>query len=88
MSIDLKKRKVEEDVRSRGKNSKIFSPFRIIGNVSNGVPFATGTLGSTFYIVTCVGKTFQIYDANTLHLLFVSEKETPSSIVALSAHFH
>lgn len=69
-------------------SSKIFAPFRVIGNVSNGTPFAVGTLGSTFYIVTSVGKSFQIYDANTLHLLFVSAKETDSEITALAAHFH
>lgn len=69
-------------------SSKIFAPFRVVGNVSNGTPFAVGTLGSTFYIVTSVGKSFQIYDANTLHLLFVSAKETDSEITALAAHFH
>lgn len=69
-------------------SSKIFAPFRVIGNVSNGTPFAVGTLGSTFYIVTSVGKSFQIYDANTLHLLFVSAKETDSEITALATHFH
>lgn len=68
--------------------SRIFAPFRVVGNVSNEVPFAVGTLGSTFYIVTSVGKSFQIYDANTLHLLFVSAKETDSEITALAAHFH
>lgn len=83
---DLKKRKLERAV-SRYE-SRIFSPFRVIGNVSNGVPFAVGTLGTTFYIVTSVGKSFQIYDANNLHLLFVSDKETEQDITCLAAHFH
>lgn len=69
-------------------SSRIFSPFRVVGNVSNGIPFAVGTLGSTFYIVTSVGKSFQIYDASNLHLLFVSEQETERPIVALATHFH
>lgn len=68
--------------------SKIFSPFRALGNVSNEVPFAVGTLGATFYIVTSVGRSFQIYDAATLHLLFVSQSQTQAKISALAAHFH
>jgi U3 small nucleolar RNA-associated protein 21 len=47
-----------------------------------------GTLGSTFYITTSVGCAFQIYDANTLHLLFVTQGELPSEITALAAHYH
>ena len=91
MTVEAAKRP-KVDNRSGTKTnvyaSRIFSPFRVVGNVSNGTPFAVGTLGSTFYIVTSVGKTFQIYDANNLHLLFVSERETESNIVALAAHFH
>lgn len=70
------------------KPSRIFSPFRVLGNVSNETPFAIGTLGTTFYIVTSVGRSFQIYDANSLHLLFVSTTQTSSKITALTAHFH
>lgn len=70
------------------KRSRIFSPFRALGMVSDHVPFACGSLGGTFYLVTSVGRSFQIYDAATLHLLFVSQKQTPSRILALAAHFH
>ncbi|KAM3163906.1 U3 small nucleolar RNA-associated protein 21 [Lachancea thermotolerans] len=89
MTESYKKRKVpsKEDGAHSFAKSKVLSPFRVVGNVSNGVPFAVGTLGSTFYIVTSVGKTFQIYDANNLNLLFVSETETESVITCLAAHF-
>lgn len=83
-----KKRKLESSSKSQVAGSKLFAPFRVIGNVSNGVPFAIGTLGSTFYIVTSVGRSFQIYDASNLHLLFVSQKQTSSAITALATHFH
>lgn len=90
-----KKRKVVENKESNGtktiqtkKPSRIFSPFRVLGNVSNEIPFAIGSLGSTFYVVTSIGKTFQIYDVSTLHLLFVSQKQTSSKITALAAHYH
>ncbi len=85
MSEVAKRRKLTSTKRYA---SKIFSPFRVIGNVSNGTPFAVGSLGSTFYIVTSVGKSFQIYDANNLHLLFISDRETDEEISCLEAHFH
>ncbi|CCH60021.1 hypothetical protein TBLA_0C02090 [Henningerozyma blattae CBS 6284] len=88
MTDIIKRRKTEGSGKPVLTPSKIFAPFRVVGNVSNGTPFAIGTLGSTFYIVTSVGKTFQIYDANNLHLLFVSSKETETPIVSLAAHFH
>lgn len=82
-----KKRKVEDKAVVL-RPSKIFSPFRVIGNVSNDTPFALGTLGSTFYVVTSVGRAFQIYDVATLHLLFISQEQTESKITCLFAQFH
>ena len=83
-----KKRKVDVPSESRQRASRIFSPFRVVGCVSNDTPFSLGTLGSTFYIVTSVGRSFQIYDAATLHLLFVSQTQTSSKITCLATHFH
>ncbi|ODV94460.1 hypothetical protein PACTADRAFT_51296 [Pachysolen tannophilus NRRL Y-2460] len=87
----IKKRKLDNGSGSavKGKRaSKIFSPFRAIGAVTNEIPFAVGSLGNSFYIVTSVGSSFQIYDANTLNLLFVSKKQTPGKINYITAHFH
>lgn len=90
MSTAVVKRQKNEtiSIKSLVKKSKIFSPFRTIGHVSDGSPFAIGTLGATFYIVTIVGKSFQIYDASTLHLLFVSSRQTPDSISCVTARSH
>ncbi|VEU24400.1 DEKNAAC105597 [Brettanomyces naardenensis] len=88
--IDGKRRKLESDSSSSSipvRYSRIFSPFRTIGHVSDGTPFAIGTLGQTFYIATVVGRSFQIYDAATLHLLFVSHTQTPVPITSIEAHF-
>lgn len=84
----VEKRRKVSPVEKKVRASKIFSPFRVVGNVTNETPFALGTLGSTFYVVTSVGRSFQIYDAATLHLLFVSQTQTPSKINCLAAHFH
>ncbi|CAI5756617.1 unnamed protein product [Candida verbasci] len=85
-----KRRKIEESNGGtiKVKGSKIFNPFRVLGNVTDSTPFSIGNLGSTFYAVTSIGKSFQIYDLNTLHLLFVSQTQTPSKITCLNAHFH
>jgi len=84
----VEKRRKLETPKVKSRPSKIFSPYRALGNVSNEIPFAVGTLGSTYYIVTSVGRTFQIYDVATLHLLFVSQTQAPSKISCLAAHYH
>ncbi|CAK9435632.1 uncharacterized protein LODBEIA_P03590 [Lodderomyces beijingensis] len=91
-----KKRKVETNGNGPApqlkakpsRPSKIFSPFRVLGNVTDSTPFAIGTLGSTFYAVTSVGRSFQIYDLATLHLLFVSQTQTKSKITCFATHYH
>ncbi|CDR43294.1 CYFA0S11e03422g1_1 [Cyberlindnera fabianii] len=82
----VKRRKVSEG--KKAVKPRLFSPFRTIGQTTTGLPFAVGTLGSTFYIATSVGRSFQIFDANTLHLLFVTQGELSSEITALAAHYH
>ncbi|KAG5417231.1 UTP21 [Candida metapsilosis] len=84
-----KRRRVEGTGPQKApKPSRIFSPFRVLGNVTDSTPFAIGTLGSTFYAVTSTGRTFQIYDLATLHLLFVSQKQTKSKITCFATHHH
>ncbi|RLV95803.1 U3 small nucleolar RNA-associated protein 21 [Spathaspora sp. JA1] len=84
----MDKRRKTTEVKTPVRPSKIFSPFRVLGNVTDATPFAIGTLGSTFYGVTSIGKSFQIYDLATLHLLFVSQTQTSSNITCLAAHYH
>lgn len=86
--VDTMEKKRKLELLKKPRESKIFRPFRALGNVSNEVPLAIGTLGTSFYIVTSVGKSFQIYDAANLHLLFVSLTQTSARITALAAHFH
>lgn len=56
--------------------------------VTNDVPFALTSLGQSYVITTSVGRSFQIYDASNLHLLFISQPQTPSRITYLHSHFH
>ncbi|KAK9461119.1 Utp21 specific WD40 associated putative domain-containing protein [Lipomyces oligophaga] len=86
-----KRRKLESAIQKSGRRkhaSRIFSPFRALGHVTSSVPFSVSTLGQTFIVTTVVGNSFQIYDAATLRLLFVSSPQTSSPITAISTHFH
>lgn len=80
-----KKRKVVDQQRPA---SKVFAPFRTIGLVTDGTPFATSTLGQSFTIACAIDRSFQIYDAAKLHLLFVSQPRTPARINCLHSYFH
>lgn len=83
----LKRHKIELQDSRKQRGSKVFSPFRVIGKITNEVPYAIGTLGRTFYIATSIGKSFQIYDCSNLHLLFISEHELEFKISCLATHF-
>ncbi|KAK7203840.1 Utp21 specific WD40 associated putative domain-containing protein [Myxozyma melibiosi] len=79
---------VAGSARRQQHASRIFSPFRALGYVTSTVPFSVSTLGQTFILTTVVGNSFQVYDAGSLHLLFVSSPQTSSPISAVSTHFH
>lgn len=68
--------------------SKVFSPFRTLGIVTNSVPFSVTSLGQSFVVTTVVGRSFQVYDASSLHLLFVSQPQTESPIQCVHSHSH
>lgn len=68
------------------EGSKIFTPYRALGLVSNGIPLAIRYIErrKENLIVTAVGNSFHTYSGNKLILLTVSNPH-PSPIVALSA---
>ncbi|PVU97883.1 hypothetical protein BB561_000277 [Smittium simulii] len=63
--------------------SRIFEPFRTIGHVSNSIPHSILYRGQTPFITTCIGNSFNIYDIETLNLLFVGPQfDTPIEALA------
>lgn len=48
------------------KKARIFQPFRAIGYVTNEIPFDIQARGQVFFITTCVGNSFHIYDVSYL----------------------
>ncbi|KAG0225327.1 Utp21 specific WD40 associated putative domain-containing protein [Mortierella sp. GBAus27b] len=64
---------------------RLFVPFRAIGYVTNEVPFNIQAKGQAYFLTTCVGTTFHIYDVAKLNLLFVGA-HTSTPITALATH--
>ncbi|KAF9316671.1 hypothetical protein BG003_001695 [Podila horticola] len=63
---------------------RIFVPFRAIGYVTNEIPFNIQARGQAYFLTTCVGTTFHIYDVAKMNLLFVGA-HTSTPITALAA---
>jgi U3 small nucleolar RNA-associated protein 21 len=69
-------------------DSKLYFPFRKLGQVTTDVPFVIQNRGQQFFITTCVGNSFQIYDCEKMHLLFVGTKtEKPISSLAAYSNY-
>ena len=58
-------------------DESVFQYFRTLGLVSNKTPFAMHNLGTAYFVTTCVGKSFQIYDVSP-HYDFEREYPNPS----------
>ena len=57
-------------------------PYRAVGLVSDGVPFAVAQLGNQTFVTTAVGRSFQVYAEQKLRLAF-SGPQLPRAITAL-----
>ncbi|CAG8566492.1 3528_t:CDS:10 [Paraglomus brasilianum] len=90
-SASLKKSKVQHhssDQPSHAHSPRIFQPFRALGYVTNELPFSLQVRGKVYFLTTCIGNTFQIYDCVKLNLLFVgSRTETPITAIAASGDY-
>ncbi|KAL4210717.1 hypothetical protein CU097_012847 [Rhizopus azygosporus] len=78
-----KKRRLEK--RQSPKHSRIYQPFRAIGYVTNDVPYVINSLGQSYLLTTCVGRSFQTYDMSKMNLLFVSTP-TEKPITAMASY--
>jgi U3 small nucleolar RNA-associated protein 21 len=64
VSETTKKRRFKQESKSLAVKPKIFHPFRAIGYITNDVPAAFDARGQDFFMTTCVGKNFQIYNVS------------------------
>ena len=59
-------------------------PYRAVGLVSDGVPFAVAQLGNETFVTTAVGRSFQVFSEKKLRLSF-SGPQLPRAVTALCA---
>ncbi|KAI8805203.1 Utp21 specific WD40 associated putative domain-containing protein [Cladochytrium replicatum] len=83
-------KKQAEDMKVTKKPSyavpgRLYVPYRALGYITNDVPVCVQNLGTAYFLATCIGRSFQIYNCEKMNLLFVG---TPTSepITALAAH--
>ena len=57
-------------------------PYRAVGLVSDGVPFAVSQMGTETFVTTAVGRAFQVYQEQKLRLAFAGP-QLPRVITAL-----
>jgi U3 small nucleolar RNA-associated protein 21 len=60
----LKKIRLEESKKNQTPSNRtnIFQPFRAIGYFTNDIPFDIQKKGEVYYLTTCVGNSFHVYD--------------------------
>ena len=57
---------------SHQRASRLFTPYRAIGCVTDGAPFGINRLGERTFITTTVGNAFQVFEADKLRLAIVA----------------
>ena len=75
-----KRTRIESTVGQQNSAPKLFAPFRALGLISNHVPFVLqtrsqkgATEGPRLHILTCLGKSWALWEGGKMSLLFVGE---------------
>ena len=55
---------------SASSDAPLLVPYRAVGLVSDGVPFAVQMQGTETFITTAVGRSFQVFTEQKLRLVF------------------
>ncbi|KAL1914934.1 uncharacterized protein VTP21DRAFT_7850 [Calcarisporiella thermophila] len=79
-TLEINKRPRTED---RKTAPCLYQPFRAVGYVCNEIPFLVQSRGQDYFLTTCVGKSFHIYNCSKMNLLFVGP-QTENPITAMA----
>lgn len=60
----FKKIRLEKNdkIQIPSNRTNIFQPFRAIGYFANDIPFDIQKRGDVYYLTTCVGNSFHVYE--------------------------
>ena len=83
-TIVVKKTKPRDAEGGAGSAAALFYPFRALGYVTEGVPFATQRRGTETFVTVSAGNAWQIYNCDKLRLVLVGP-QLRSEIRALAA---
>lgn len=72
------------------RQPRLFAPFRALGLITNHIPFVLqtrsykgSTEGPKIHLVTCLGKSWALWEGGKMTLLFVGE-DAPDDITCLA----
>ncbi|KAH8106793.1 Utp21-domain-containing protein [Cristinia sonorae] len=78
LPLPPRKRTRVDTTTSQGSSSKLFVPFRALGLITNRIPFVLQTRsqkgatdGPRLHILTCLGKSWAMWEGGKINLLFV-----------------
>ncbi|KAJ3492092.1 hypothetical protein NLI96_g199 [Meripilus lineatus] len=90
-----KRIRVEESTKSsKSTGPRLFAPFRALGLITNHVPFALqtrsfkgSTEGPRLHILTCLGKSWALWEGGKMTLLFVGQElDEPITSMAMDGN--
>ncbi|KAJ2715236.1 rRNA-processing protein utp21 [Coemansia spiralis] len=71
MAVQAKRARAEgSEAKGRGA-SRLFEPFRALGYIASGVPHSIQYRGQSAFVTAGIGRSFHVYDAEKIRLLFV-----------------
>ncbi|KAJ2550053.1 rRNA-processing protein utp21 [Coemansia sp. RSA 1933] len=74
MAVQDKRARVESNTSKRTGGSRLFEPYRALGYITNGIPHSIQYRGQSVYLTTGIGRTYHVYDAEKINLLFVGPR--------------
>ncbi|RGB38492.1 Utp21 specific WD40 associated putative domain-containing protein [Rhizophagus diaphanus] len=82
----FKKIRLEKNdkIQTPSNHTKIFQPFRAIGYFANDIPFDIQKRGDVYYLTTCVGNSFHVYECGKLNLITIGP-QTNQPITAIAS---
>ncbi|KAJ2804265.1 rRNA-processing protein utp21 [Coemansia helicoidea] len=74
MAVAEKRARAESgETKGRG-GSRLFEPFRALGYIASGVAHSIQYRGQSAFVATAIGRSFHVYDAEKIRLLFVGPR--------------
>ncbi|KAJ2829200.1 rRNA-processing protein utp21 [Coemansia erecta] len=71
MAIEEKRARIEKPAATGQAGSRLFEPYRALGYIASSIPHSIQYRGQTAFITAGIGRSFHVYDAEKINLLFV-----------------